>query len=59
MDTNEQLILAKATGAEKWEDREKASDDVKALMEEFDKRLPAGKTDSADANKNGKVGTRN
>ena len=40
MDPNTKLIIANSTRAENWEDRERASDDVRLLKEEFAKRLP-------------------
>ncbi len=55
MDTNTQLILANAARAENWEDREKADDDLEALIEEIDKRLPSGKTGQAADGKNGEA----
>ncbi len=39
MNSNTDLILAKAVKTENWEDREKANDDVEMLRNEFDKRL--------------------
>ena len=51
MDANAKLILANAARAENWEDREKANDDVRALMEEFDKRLPPGKSEKSSSSK--------
>ena len=53
MDTSTQIILANATRAENWEDREKATGDVKTLMEEFDKRLPSGKTENSSSHEKG------
>jgi len=40
MDQNTKLIVANAVRAENWEDQERANDDVKILMAEFDQRLP-------------------
>jgi hypothetical protein len=53
MDTNTQLILANAARAENWEDRERADNSLEALLEEFDKRLPRGKTEQDVGRKNG------
>jgi uncharacterized coiled-coil protein SlyX len=55
MDTNTQLILLNAARAENWEDREKADDDLDALIEEFEKRLPSGKNGQAADRKNGEA----
>jgi hypothetical protein len=40
MDENIDLIITKTVRKENWEDQERANDDVKLLMAEFDKRLP-------------------
>lgn len=39
MDQNTELLLAKAAPALRWEDEEKATNDVEQLREEFRRRL--------------------
>ncbi len=58
MDTNTDLILARAARAENWEDREKATDEVAVLMEEFEKRLPSDNTEQASSRKKGEEESR-
>jgi hypothetical protein len=53
MDTNTQLILANAARAQNWEDRERADNSLETLIEEFDKRLPPGKTEQDAGRKSG------
>ena len=58
MDSTTQLILANAPRGENWEDRERASDDVDLLLEEFEKRLPPIGSDQARSRVNGEAGVR-
>jgi hypothetical protein len=53
MDPNTQIILATAARAENREDRERADNSLEALLEEFDKRLPAGKPEQDAGQRNG------
>lgn len=42
MDQNTELLLAKASGPIRWEDEEKATNDLELLREEFRRRLYSG-----------------
>ena len=49
MDQNAELLLARTAQAVRWEDEEKATNDVEQLREEFRRRLYADKIAEAPA----------
>ena len=57
MDQNIELLLAKAAQPIRWEDEEKATNDVEQLREEFRRRLYGnGEADGAVRERNGSSG---
>ena len=57
MDQNTELLLAKAAQPTRWEDEEKATNDVGLLREEFRRRLYGnGEGDGAARERNGSSG---
>jgi hypothetical protein len=57
MDPNTELLLAKAAQPIRWEDEEKATNDVEQLREEFRRRLYGnGEADGADRGRDGSSG---
>jgi hypothetical protein len=54
MDQNAELLLARAAQTVRWEDEEKATNDVEQLREEFRRRLYAnGNAETAAPARNG------
>lgn len=57
MDPNTELILAKAAPPIRWEDEEKATNDVDELREQFRRRLyGSGEAEGAGRERNGPPG---
>jgi hypothetical protein len=57
MDPNTDLLLAKAGQPPRWEDEEKATNDVEQLREEFRRRLyGSGCAETSTEQKNGPAG---
>ena len=59
MDPNTELLLAKAGQPPRWEDEEKATNDVEQLREEFRRRLYGnGSAEAPPEQKNGPAGAK-
>jgi len=53
MDQNAELLLSRIGQPPRWEDEEKATNDVEQLREEFRRRLYAGDTAAPAGERNG------